>query len=181
MKLLRKSLTISSLCFAALAAPIASADVIASAPDHYTLKQEAVSKLSPEALWDRLITPSVWWHHSYSGNSDNFTLDVRAGGLWLEKWDDAKGRGEVEHGRILYVKHGEQMRLDAPFGPLQEMAVTVIWTITVEPHEEGSKVIFDEVASGSSLSGLDKIAPGVDYVKTEGIMRLADPKLTEKE
>ena len=152
-----------------LASP-ATADVIKSAPDHFTLKQEGISALSPDDLWNRLIDPASWWHpdHSYSGKSEHFSLDLKAGGLWLEKWDG----GAVAHGEVLYFKNGEQLRLDAPFGPLQEIGVKAVWTITLSPHEDGTRVVFDEIVNGTEHSGLDKLAPAVDYVKTEAMSRL---------
>jgi uncharacterized protein YndB with AHSA1/START domain len=106
--------------------------------------------------------------HSYSGDAANLSLDPRAGGLWKEEWDG----GSVAHGTVLYVKPGEQLRLAAPFGPLQSMAVDVVWTITITPEGTGSKVVFDEVANGSGASNLDKIAGAVDSVKGEAINRL---------
>ncbi|MEL6781252.1 MAG: hypothetical protein AAFO51_02670, partial [Pseudomonadota bacterium] len=71
------------------------------------------------------------------------------------------------------IRDGETLVLDAPFGPLQSMGVTVIWTITLEPAEEGTAIRFDEVAVGASGSGLDAVAPAVDGVKAEAIARLA--------
>ncbi|MEO0981702.1 MAG: SRPBCC domain-containing protein [Pseudomonadota bacterium] len=153
-----------------LAAPVAAAEVTASGPDHYVLKHEAVSDLAPEALWKKLIRPETWWHpdHTYSGDAANLELDAAAGGLWREVWEG----GSVSHGQVLLAKPGEQLRLDAPFGPLQEMGVAVVWTITLSAEGAGTKVVFDEVASGSSASGLDAIAPAVDFVKSEAIARL---------
>lgn len=152
--------------------PLAHADIITSGPDHYHLKKSAHSDMPADAMWKRLITPSQWWHHSFSGNSDNFTLDAKAGGMWLETWDG----GSVEHGRVIYVKEGEHLRLNAPFGPLQDMAVTVIWNITLTPHADGGTMVtFEERATGSSASALDKMALAIDRVKTEGLMRLVNP------
>ena len=56
----------------------AHAEVLAAAPDHYELKQEAVSTLTPGELWDRLIHPEVWWHpdHTFSGASEHLSLDL---------------------------------------------------------------------------------------------------------
>ena len=145
------------------------ADVLKSGSDHFSLKQEAVSELSPEDVWKKLITPSLWWHHSYSGNVQNMTLDLKVDGIWKEEWAE----GSVVHGRILYIKNDEQLRLDAPFGPLQAMAIRDIWTITIAPHAEGGSIVtFEEIAIGSSDSGLDKLAEVVDQVKTEALMRL---------
>lgn len=154
-------------------AGMASAEIMAAAPDHYTLHHEASSPFAPQALWDRLVHPETWWHpdHTYSGDAKNLSLTPEAGGLWLESW----AGGSVEHGRVLTIMEGKMLRLDAPFGPLQGMGVQVVWTITLEPDEEsgGTKVIFDEAANGSSASGLDQIAPAVDGVKSQAIERLA--------
>lgn len=157
------------LAAAGLALP-ASAEIITVSPDHYTLRHEAVSALSPEDMWQRLIQPSIWWSpdHTFSGDANNLSLDPQAGGLWREDWDG----GSVAHGKVLSVMEGQSLRLDAPFGPLQGMAVTVIWTITIEPDGDGTRIIFDEVATGSSASALGQIAPAVDGVKGEAIARL---------
>ncbi|TDF39224.1 hypothetical protein EYS14_06770 [Alteromonadaceae bacterium M269] len=150
----------------------ASATVVEASPEHYVLKQEAESTLKPEKLWQRLIKPESWWHpdHTYSGDSANLSLDLTAGGLWSETWDG----GSVLHGQVLLVMNNKQLRLNAPFGPLQEKAVQVIWTITLTPSDKGTLVVFDEVASGSQSSELDKLAPAVDFVKTEAIKRLVN-------
>ncbi len=148
---------------------LSNAEVLKSGADHFSLKQEAVSELPPEDLWKKLISPPLWWHHSYSGNVQNMSLDLKVDGLWKEEW----GEGSVIHGRVLYIKDEEQLRLDAPFGPLQAMAVRDVWTITIAPHSDGGSIVtFEEIAIGSSDSGLDKLAPVVDQVKTEALMRL---------
>ncbi|MCI4643465.1 MAG: SRPBCC family protein [Hyphomonadaceae bacterium] len=149
----------------------ASADIIASAPDHYTLQHEAISELSPEEAWNRLVDPRRWWHpdHTYSGRAEALSLDLQAGGLWREDWDG----GSVAHGEVMQVQTGKMLVLDAPFGPLQGMGVNVVWTIRLEAEEEGTKITFLEVANGSAASGLDAIAPAVDGVKSVAIQRLA--------
>jgi hypothetical protein len=43
---------------AALSAP-AGADIVSASPDHYELKQEALSALTPCELWDRLVHPEL--------------------------------------------------------------------------------------------------------------------------
>jgi len=161
-----------SVLLATFAAP-ANADVIAASSSHYTLRHEAVSALAPDAIWTRLVRPEAWWSaaHTYSGDATNLSLDLAPGGLWKEEW----AGGSVAHATVLYVKPGEQLRLDAPFGPLQSMAVSVVWTITVLPEGTGSTVIFNEVANGSDASNLDKIAGAVDGVKAEAMRSLVTP------
>jgi hypothetical protein len=149
-----------------------SADVIASAPDHYTLKQEATSSLSPNQVWEKLIRPDTWWHpdHTCSGKPENLSLQAKAGGLWREDWAGSS----VIHGSVLLAIQGKQLRLNAPFGPLQELGVNVVWTITISAHNGGSKIVFDEIANGTKASKLETIAPAVDFVKTEAIKRLTE-------
>jgi len=149
----------------------AHSEVVEASPAHFTLHLAAETELKPDQVWTRLIEPSSWWlsEHTYSGSADHLSLDAQAGGLWREDWEG----GSVAHGTVQSLMEGQSLRLDAPFGPLQGMAVTVIWTITIEPDGDGTRVIFDEVATGSSASGLDQIAPAVDRVKAEAIARLA--------
>ncbi|KCZ92722.1 SRPBCC family protein [Hyphomonas johnsonii] len=151
-------------------ATTAQADVVAAAPDHYVLRHEATSSLAPAAMWQRLVHPETWWSpdHSYSGDAANLALAPVAGGLWTETWDG----GSVAHGQVLTVLEGELLRLDAPFGPLQALGVTVVWTITIAPDGDGSKVTFDEVANGTAASGLADLAPAVDAVKAQAMARL---------
>lgn len=148
------------------------AEVVKASPEHYTLEQKKSCDLSPEQIWQKLIVPSSWWHpeHTYSGDAANLSLNIEAGGLWREDW----GGGSVTHGTVLYANENEILRLNAPFGPLQEMAVTVVWTISLEAFEDGADITFTEIANGSPQSGLDAIATAVDYVKTEAINRLCD-------
>lgn len=146
------------------------ADVVEASGDHYVLKHEGRSSLSPQDLWARLIKPATWWHpgHSYSGDAGNISVEPVAGGLWREEWQG----GSVLHGQVLNAVPGQLLRLDAPFGPLQGMGVSVIWTITIKPDGDGSLVTFDEIANGSTASKLDALAPAVDGVKAEAMRRL---------
>ena len=148
----------------------AGAEVESSSATHYLLRHEGHSSLSPQALWDRLIVPSSWWSpsHSYSGDANNLSLDLRAGGVWLESWDG----GEVMHGRVLLVQEPQVLRLEAPFGPLQGLGAYVVWTISLSADDEGTRVEFVESASGPVSANLEAIAPAVDGVKTEAMLRL---------
>lgn len=153
-----------------LATAQAHAEVIEVASGHYVLKHEARSELGPEDLWARLINPATWWHpdHTYSGNAGNLSLEPVAGGLWREEWQG----GSVLHGQVLNAVPGQLLRLDAPFGPLQGMGVSVVWSISIQADGTGSLVTFDEIANGSAASKLDALAPAVDFVKSEAIKRL---------
>ena len=58
-------------------------------------------------------------------------------------------------------------------GMPEGLGAYAIWTITIEPAEDGSTVIFDEVATAPPGSNMTEMAKAVDYVKGEGIRRLA--------
>ena len=149
-----------------------AAEVITAAPDHFTLKLEAQSELSPSEVWARLIEPSEWWQsdHTYSGDADNLSLDPHAGGHWREDWHG----GSVWHGTVLQAQPETRLVLSAPFGPLQGLAVTSVWTISLAPNESGGTLItFDHITNGTSVSDLDTMAPAVDFVKQQAIESLA--------
>ena len=159
------------LLLALLALPaFAIAEVLSSSTTHFSLSHSAPSTLSTEELWDRLVHPESWWHpdHTYSGDSSNLSLDLKAGGLWQETW----GESAIAHGEILLIEPGKTLRLNAPFGPLQGLGAYCIWTISIEPAADGSTVTFTETAVGPPTAKLDELAVAVDYVKTEAIQRL---------
>jgi len=150
----------------------AKAEIISATSDHYHLKQKGVSSLSPAELWARLIEPKNWWHpdHTYSGDAAKLSFTPIAGGAWREDWEG----GSIVHGTVLMAQPNKALRLEAPFGPLQQMAVNVVWTITITPNEAtgGSTVTFDETANGTAASKLNALAPAVDRVKTDAMERL---------
>lgn len=169
---MRSANLVTTALIAWLSLTPAFAEIRDTGTAHYALHHEAQSSLSPEALWTRLIHPESWWSdaHTYSGKAINLSLDASAGGLWREDWDG----GSVAHGVVLSALPPTLLRLNAPFGPLQGLGVTVIWTIEIKPRDGGSTVTFTEVATGSPASTLAPLAAAVDQVKTEAISRLVD-------
>ena len=152
-----------------VAAP-AAAEIVSASDSHFVLRHEATDTRSPDELWARLVDPASWWHpdHTYSGDAANLSLDVRAGGLWLESWDG----GSVAHGEVVLVEFGSVLRMNAPFGPLQGVGAYTIWTITIEADGDGSRVIFDETSAAPAGTKMNELADAVDFVKTEAINRL---------
>lgn len=148
----------------------AQAEVLEASDSHFVLRHEATDSRRPDELWARLIEPAAWWHpeHTYSGDAANLSLDPVAGGLWLERW----AGGSIAHGVVILVQDGVLLRMNAPFGPLQETGAYTVWTITISADGDGSRVVFDEVATGHPGAGLDELAAAVDFVKTEAIGRL---------
>ena len=152
----------------------AHSEVVEASPAHFTLHLAAETELTPDQVWTRLIEPSSWWlsEHTYSGSADHLSLDAQAGGLWREDWDI----GSVQHGTILQARPGKTLVLSAPFGPLQGLAVTSVWTISLTPTDAGgTRITFDHVTNGTAASNLHELAPAVDYVKSEALKSLARP------
>lgn len=151
---------------------LASAEVVSAAPDHVAVRVAATTAAPPAHVWARLVEPARWWSasHTWSGDAGNLELEPWAGGQFRETWP----RGSVEHGRVVFVDEGKLLRLNAPLGPLQGMAVTAEWTIELAPADGGgTTVTFDFVINGASKSGLDQLAPGVDAMMTQTIGLLA--------
>jgi hypothetical protein len=151
---------------------VAGADVTAKAPDGMTLHIVAEAALDRDAAWARLLDIASWWSdgHTYSGAAKALSLDARAGGCWCEIWSG----GEVEHGRVVMVMPTQMLRVHGAFGPLQDLGVQAAMTFTLSDGVAGkTKLSLDYKVTGSSLSGLDTLAPIVDQVLAEQARRFA--------
>ena len=148
----------------------ANAEIVAASADHFHIRLQAESTTTPEPLWQKLTQPATWWNsaHTYSGDAQNLSLDPIAGGMWIETWP----QGSVWHGTVLQAQPPTTLRLNAPFGPLQGLGINVVWTISFEPLEAGTRVHFDILANGTSASGLDTLAAPVEGVFAEALDQL---------
>jgi len=157
----------------ALTGGFAAADVKKAAPDGMVIQIKAEVPLDRDAAWARLLNIPTWWNgeHTYSGQADKLSIDAVAGGCWCEFWSG----GEVEHGRVMAVRPREMIRFSSALGPLQEMGVSGVltWTLSAGSSPSKTAITFDFNVTGSSLSGLDKLAAVVDLVLTEQITRYA--------
>jgi len=147
----------------------AYADVVAKAPDGMTIRIVAEAPIDGDAAWARLVDVATWWgsSHSYSGDAKSLSLDARAGGCWCEIW----AGGEVEHGRVALVMPKQMLRVAGAFGPLQDLGVSAAMTFTLADGATAgtTRLTLDYKAVGSSLSGLDRMAPLVDQVLPEQV------------
>lgn len=154
----------------------AQAEVAAKAPDGFAIHIATVVKLDRDDAWARLVDIGSWWNgsHTYSGDAKSLSLNATAGGCWCEIW----AGGEVEHGRVIAVMPRSLLRVSAALGPLQDMGVAAALTFQLADGSEAgtTKLTVDYKVSGSSLSGLDKLAAAVDGVLSEQVTRLAAGK-----
>ena len=152
---------------ASMAAP-ALAEVKAKAPDAIVIQIKGEVALDRDDAWARLLEIGLWWNgaHTYSGDAANLKLDAMAGGCWCELW----AGGEVEHGRVAMVMPKSVLRVNTALGPLQDLGVSGALTLTLSDGADGKTAItLDYKVSGSSVSGLDKIAAAVDQVLAEQV------------
>ena len=103
-----------------------------------------------------------WWQdaHTYSGNSENMLLDLKAGGSFIELLPN----GSVTHMSIVYVDSVKMVRMEGGLGPLQSLGVSGSMTWSFEDTETGTKLVLIYNVSGYTPDGLESWAEPVDAV-----------------
>ena len=157
------------LCMALAAA--AHAEVIASSPTGFTSTHRKEVKATPAQAFEAIGKLDQWWNpaHSYSGQAANLRLGLRAGDCFCEQWDG----NSIEHARVIYVQRDAAVRLEGSLGPLQDMAVNGVLTMSTAIAEGKTFVRMVYRVSGGPEAGLEKLAPIVDKVMAEQFSRWA--------
>jgi len=161
---------LAALALTAMAAPVA-AEVASRTADGFVLTYERRVEASPNAIFALLGRPADWWSdaHTYSGSASNITLDLRPGGCWCEALPD----GGVKHAEVVLVwPQQRQIRMNAPFGPLQSLGADAVLTISWGEADGGSARLlkWTFVARAPQAGAM---AEAVDGVKAEQFDRLA--------
>lgn len=145
-----------------LLAGAADAAVKQAAPEGFIVEHRLSMAATPAQLWLALGQPARWWpkEHTWSGQSENLSLELKLGGCFCERWKD----GGAEHGRVVMLRRNELVRLSAALGPMQEMAVSGVLSIAIAAKDEGSEATVTYRVSGTPAHALDKIASVVDQV-----------------
>jgi uncharacterized protein YndB with AHSA1/START domain len=123
---------------------------------------------APAASYRALGQIGRWWsdQHTWSGHAKNLSLALRAGGCLCERWPD----GEVEHGRVVHAAPGKLLRLVAPLGPLQALAVNAVLSFEFAAASGGTQLnVTYRVSGDASVTG--PLAGAVDGVITEQVER----------
>lgn len=167
-----------ALTFLTFSAPVAAE--VKSATEYGFESTATVSiNASPAQVYAALGKPARWWNkaHTYSGKSENLTMEQKAGGCFCENIPVDKA--SIEHGRVVYARPGKAMRLLGGLGPLQSEGVSAALTFALMPDGAGTKVVMTYVIGGYIRQGAKTLAPLVDQVMTEqlaGLKRYADGK-----
>ena len=145
------------------AAPALAEVKSASAAGFETLNT-AVVAATPDQVYAMLGSPARWWDkaHTYSGDSANLSLALKAGGCFCEVIP--ADQATIEHARVVYAQPGKALRLVGGLGPLQAEGVSAALTWSLKPVAGGTEVTQSYVVGGFVRGGADKIAPIVDRV-----------------
>lgn len=164
---------VRSIALAALlvgSAP-AAAGVVNVSSNAFEVRETANLVVKPETAFTGFGNIAAWWdpEHSYSGKSENLSLDLRPGGCFCER---LPGGGGIEHMRVVYVDPGKRVVLTGALGPLLYEAVTGVMDVQVKRVAGGSQITVDYKAAGFANGGADKLAPAVDSVLAAQLQRM---------
>jgi uncharacterized protein YndB with AHSA1/START domain len=157
---------------AVLSAP-AAAEVQTVTDSGFAILSRVTVKATPAQAYAALGKPGLWWSsaHTYSGDAKNMTMAVKPGGCFCERVPADGSR--IEHGRVVYTQPGKVLRVHGALGPLQQEGVTGSLTWELKPLPDGgTEIIKTYVVGGYIRAGTRTVAPLVDLVLREQLIRL---------
>lgn len=165
-----RGLVASALLAASISVP-AGAEVKRSTDSGFVLESRVTVPVSARRAFAMLGRPAEWWDpdHSYSGSAANLKLGLRAGECFCETIP--KDGGTIEHGRVVYSRPGDTLRLNGALGPLQSEAVVGTLTWTFKTVVGGTDVTQTYVVGGYFGEGAKPLAPLVDRVMSTQLAR----------
>ncbi len=169
------------LCVAACVVPLATpahAEVTQVSDQGFAVLHVVRINAPPEKVWATLIAPQSYWSssHSWSGDAANMYLDPQAGGCFCEKIPAKTAEGgslnSVEHMRVIYSERPRVLRMSGALGPLQSEGVIGTMNVAMEADGPGTKISMSYVVGGFMRMKPQDIAPAVDAVIGEQLLRL---------
>jgi hypothetical protein len=149
------------------------AEIADSSAYGFTVKQTLLipSMTADSVYYHFLKDVGKWWdpEHTWSGDANNMSITVsQNGGCFCER---LKNGGIVRHMSVIYADPGKKLRMSGGLGPLQEMAVNGVMTISLYKKDEGVEVEMVYAVGGYSKFPLAKIAMIVDMVLAQQMKR----------
>jgi uncharacterized protein YndB with AHSA1/START domain len=171
---MQKTFTVLGLALVLALAPTPAlrADVIDASPTAFTVKTTAEIAALPAKVYETVVMRvGSWWaaSHTWSGTPKNMSIEGKAAGCFCER---LAGGGSVRHMTVLLAEPGKTLRMSGGLGPLQDMPVTGVLTLTFAPTTGGTRVEMTYAVGGFTKDGLAKLAPLVDGVLAEQVKRL---------
>ena len=171
---LRRRIAVAVAALAPLAAGPARAAVADSSASGFTVKVSVSIAAPADAVYLAVIDDiGEWWDpaHTYSGLSENLTIEPFAGGCFCEQ---TEGNGSVKHMEVVYIDQGKTLRMIGALGPLQGLGVCGSMTWEFADTESGSRIDLTYAVGGYVAGGLAVWAGGVDQVLSEQVARLKE-------
>jgi len=159
------------VAFLAFASAPAAAEVVSASPNGLEVRETVNLVVPPEIAWTSFGDIAAWWdpEHTYSGKSQNLSLNLSPGGCFCERFP--KGGG-IEHLRVTYVDPGKRVLLTGALGPLLYEATSGVMDVQIKETAAGSQLTLDYRAAGFANGGAEKLAPAVDQVLAGQLKRL---------
>ena len=156
------------LGMALLASMPARAAVVQSGPNGFVVRHSVNLVIPPEQAYAAIGELPRWWDkdHTYSGDSANLSMSLKAGGCFCERLE--KGGG-IEHMHVTLVQPGERVVMTGALGPLLYEGVSGVMDLKIEKIAGGAKVTMDYRAAGFANGNAATLAPIVDKVLGEQI------------
>ena len=169
---------------AALAMPLAHAEIKDSSPSGFTIENSRVVPVDADAAWKALVDDiDRWWPkgHTWWGDQSKLSIETRAGGCFCEK----AGEQQALHMLVTFVDRGSLLRLTGGLGPLQGMGLhgALEWRFAAA-EGGGTKITMFYRVGGYTPDDMSKFAPVVDKVQAVqlgGLAKFLGAKDEEKE
>ena len=160
------------LVLLALVVSHANAAVTDAAANGFTTVNDIVIASDRAATWVAAVSEvDRWWSpdHTVSGEASRLSLRPEMQGCFCESLGERAG---VVHLVVTMVNSTHLLRMTGGLGPLGLMGVDGNMTWEFEDVEGGTRVTFSYAVGGYNKDGLDKLAPAVDFVIGEALVRL---------
>ena len=143
-----------------LAAASARAEVKPVAVNAFSFELPVVLPGTPAEIFDAATGDiSGWWDHKFSENPKAFYLEPKAGGHFMEIFDDA-GNG-VQHATVIYCDRPKMIRFEGPLG-LSGDALQMVFTYSFEAvGADSTRLTLAAAGSGGIDASVGGIVEGV--------------------
>jgi hypothetical protein len=153
-------------------AGFASAEIVDSAANGFTVKTTLNIKSAPDEVYRKLVhNVGDWWNsaHTFSHDAKNLRIEEKLGGCLCEKLPND---GFVRHLEVINLMPGKGLVLSGAMGPFQSMAATGTMVIALTPADGGTKLEVTYAVAGYLPKGMNTWAGPADGMIAEQFTRL---------
>lgn len=148
---------------------VAQADVIATGPNGFIVKNEITTERPAQEIWQALTQDiDRWWPKDHSWWRGEFSINPTAGGCFCE----TAGENSAEHMRISMVVPAQLLRMTGGLGPLQKMGLYGALDWQIGRYGSKHKVTLLYSVNGFNPEGFESLAPVVDNVQSIQLQQL---------